>query len=96
MQPAEDKRESNDTPLNDPWSKDHKADPYPLIRDVQGILLESQMLHKKLKRHVYELSHNIGIRSIFSSANYRHAEAYIANTFNSYGFDVKFQEYELV
>jgi len=54
------------------------------------------MLREMLERHVYELSHTIGIRSIFYPDNYRRAEDYIVGIFDKYGFGVELQEYELV
>lgn len=49
---------------------------------------------KKLKQHVYRLSHEIGDRSMAKYDKLNEAAEYITGTFSSFGYEVKFQEYE--
>ncbi len=55
---------------------------------------EDTELVKKLESHVYRLSHEIGDRSISKYDKLCEAAQYITETFSSFGYEVKFQEYE--
>ena len=52
-------------------------------------------LAEKLKSHVYRLSHEIGDRSVFEYESLQKAARYIAGEFDSFGYKVGFQEYDV-
>lgn len=54
--------------------------------------LDSKLI-ERLKSHVYELSHKIGERSLFSYEKLERAAEYIASEFKAIGYEVEFQEY---
>ena len=56
---------------------------------------DEKELSYSLKGHVYKLSNEIGDRSMFRYDNLIKAEDYIAGEFKSFGYTVKFDEYEV-
>jgi len=60
-----------------------------------GAEKEDTVLIKRLKAHVYTLSHEIGDRSMFKYDKLERAAEYITEAFSSFGYEVKFQEYEV-
>ena len=58
-------------------------------------LTKNSQLTQILKSHVYKLAHEIGDRSIFRYEKLDEAARYITQTFNSFGYNVEFQEYNV-
>ena len=50
-------------------------------------------LYDRLKKHVYELSHEIGERNIYKYDKLNKAAEYITKELESFGYEVDFQEY---
>lgn len=48
---------------------------------------------EKLKQHVYELSHEIGERSLFKYEKLNETAGYITDQFRAFGYNVEFQKY---
>lgn len=57
---------------------------------------ENAQLAEKLKQHVYKLAHEIGDRSIFKYEKLNDAADYITEIFESFGYNVKFQNYDIL
>lgn len=53
-------------------------------------------LAKSLKQHVYQLSHKIGDRNLFNYENLTQAARYVTETFESFGYNVEFQEFNVL
>ncbi|MGB2706124.1 MAG: M28 family peptidase [Candidatus Omnitrophota bacterium] len=64
-------------------------------RPFMGAEKEDTELVKRLKSHVYTLSHEIGDRSMFKYDKLKRAAEYITEAFSSFGYEVEFQEYEV-
>lgn len=60
---------------------------YPQVKPQNNLLTEN------LKRHVYKISHEIGIRDVWNYNGLVKAASYISEQFNSYGYDIEFQDY---
>jgi len=54
---------------------------------------ENIKLAERLKQHVYKLAHGIGDRSVFNYKKLDEAAGYISEQFQSFGYNVEFQEY---
>lgn len=57
---------------------------------------ENPQLVNILKSHVYKLAHEIGERSVFRYDNLEESARYITEGFESFGYDVEFQNYNLL
>ncbi|MEA3490143.1 MAG: M28 family peptidase [Candidatus Omnitrophota bacterium] len=57
--------------------------------------VEKTELTERLRSHVYELAHEIGDRSVFRYEKLREASEYITGQFESFGYRVEFQVYEV-
>jgi len=56
---------------------------------------EGTELVKRLKQHVYKLSHEIGDRSVFRFSRLEEAADYIEGQFTSFGYNVEFHKYSV-
>lgn len=56
---------------------------------------ENAKLAAKLKQHVYRLSHEIGDRSLFNYENLNHAAKYISQAFESSGYSLELQKFDV-
>lgn len=58
--------------------------------------VKNSQLVKNLKSHVYKLAHEIGERSVFKYNKLEESARYITKAFESFVYDVKFQNYNLM
>lgn len=65
------------------------------FRKTSKEVVKDKELVKRLKSHVYKLSHEIGDRSVFKHDKLTQAADYITEQFRDYGYNVQFQEYSL-
>lgn len=62
-----------------------------MVRDRR----QDPQLTKRLKHHIYKLSHQIGDRSVFEYQKLNEAEKYITKELSSYSYNVAYQKYKV-